>query len=97
METRQTANNYDQISHHWAGAEFNLKNGIAQHERALKFLGRTGAAIDVGCGSSGRIIALLLARGFEVEGLDFSGEMLALARPKHPDVLFHHADICTWE
>jgi SAM-dependent methyltransferase len=97
METRQTASNYDQIAHHWAGAEFNLKNGIAQHERALKFLGRTGAAIDVGCGSSGRIIALLLARGFEVEGLDFSGEMLALARPKHPDVLFHHADICTWE
>ena len=97
METQQTASNYDQIAHHWAGAEFNLKNGIAQHERALKFLGRAGTAIDVGCGSSGRIIALLLARGFEVEGLDFSGEMLALARQKHPDVRFHHADICTWE
>jgi SAM-dependent methyltransferase len=97
METRQTASNYDQIAHHWAGAEFNLKNGISQHERALKFLGRTGVAIDVGCGSSGRIIALLLARGFEVEGLDFSGEMLALARQKHPEVRFHHADICTWE
>ena len=71
METRQTASNYDQIAHHWAGAEFNLKNGITQHERALKFTGRTGAAIDVGCGSSGRIIELLLSRGFEVEGLDF--------------------------
>ena len=72
METRQPASNYDRIAPRWASAEFNLQNGIVQHERALKFLGRAGTAIDVGCGSSGRIIALLLTRGFEVEGLDFS-------------------------
>lgn len=97
METHLTARSYDLIAQHWAGAEFNLQNGIAQHERALDFLGRTGAAIDVGCGSSGRIIDLLSARGFEVEGLDYSRAMLDLAQAKHPAVRFHYADICTWE
>ena len=33
----------------------------------------------------------------ETEGLDFSPNMLALAKRRHPAVVFHHADICTWE
>lgn len=93
----QTASNYDKIATHWAGDAFNRLNGMAQHERALQFVKQTGCAIDVGCGSSGRIIELLLSRGFEVEGLDVSEEMLALARKRHPEVVFHHADICEWE
>ena len=97
MDPRQTALNYDQLAAHWAGDAFNHQNGIAQHERALQFAAKSGRAIDVGCGSSGRIIRLLLSRGFEVEGLDLSAGMLALARAKHPDVTFHHADICSWE
>lgn len=97
MDSQQTAANYDQLASHWAREGFIHENGIAQHERAIRLLGRTGRAIDVGCGSSGRIIGLLLARGFEVEGLDFSQEMLALAKKKHPSVVFHHADICVWE
>jgi len=39
---------------------------------------------------------LLLSHGFEVEGLDLSERMLELARQRHPDVTFHHADICRW-
>jgi len=97
-ETRETAASYDQLASHWAGSSGPGKNnGIEPHERAIRLLGRTGRAIDVGCGSSGRIITLLLARGFEVEGLDFSSGMLALAQKNHPQVLFHHADICVWE
>lgn len=96
MDPQQTAAHYDRIAHHWADNPGLARNGIAQHERALKFLGRTGRAIDVGCGSNGRFIDLLLSRGFAVEGLDLSAGMLALARAKHPQVTFHHADICTW-
>ena len=81
MNTRERAASYDQI---------------AQHERALAFAPPSGRAIDVGCGSSGRILSLLQKHGYEAEGLDFSTEMLALARQKHPGVRFHHADICTW-
>lgn len=96
MDPQQTAANYDQLAEHWATYAGLANNGIAQHERALAFLGRTGRAIDVGCGSSGRFIDLLLRHGFTVEGLDISPRMLALARAKHPQVTFHLADICTW-
>lgn len=51
----------------------------------------------MGCGASGRIVALLLAQGFAVEGLDLSPRMLDLARARHPQVTLHHADICEWE
>ena len=97
MTTIQTAASYNQIAQHWAEESFNHENGIAQHERALAFAPSEGHAIDIGCGSSGRILSLLQKHGYGAEGLDFSTEMLALARLKHPDVLFHHADICTWE
>ncbi len=97
MEPRETASNYDKIAYHWAGSSFNRVNGIAQHERALKFITAPGTALDIGCGSSGRLIDLLIAHQFAVEGLDLSPEMLALAKKRHPSVIFHHADICTWE
>ena len=98
METRQTAANYDKLASHWAGPSGPGKsNGIEAHERAIRLLGRSGRAIDIGCGSSGRLIDLLLSHGFQVEGLDFSPEMLALAKKRHPQVVFHHADIYVWE
>lgn len=96
MDPQQTAANYDQLAGFWAGSTFNHTNGIAQHERALHFVKTPGRAIAVGCGSSGRIISLMLTHKFEVEGLDISVGMLALARQNHPGVVFHHADICTW-
>lgn len=97
MRPEQTAAVYDQLAGHWAGDAVNPANGIAQHERALRFLPRRGAAIDVGCGSNLRIIDWLLRQGFQAEGLDISAGMLAWARKKRPEVAFVHADICTWE
>jgi trans-aconitate methyltransferase len=81
---------------HWDEEKFNRQNGITQHERALQFSKQKRQAIDIGCGSSGRIIELLLAAGFVTEGLDISPEMLRRAKARHPDQTFHHADICTW-
>ena len=97
MKPSETARNYDQIAYHWNGDKFNRNNGIAQHERALQFTERRGSAVDIGCGSSGRIIDWMLAKGFQTEGLDLSSEMIRFAKERHPHVLFHHADICTWK
>lgn len=97
MEPSLTATSYDALAQHWASGGVDPRNGIRQHERALQFSRHAGRALDIGCGSSGRIIDLLLSRRFEVEGLDLSTQMLALARARHPKVVFHHADICTWE
>jgi SAM-dependent methyltransferase len=96
MDPQQTATHYDKIAHHWANDDFNVVNGIAQHQRAIAFSSKSGFAMDIGCGSNTRIIELLQASGFEVEGLDISPQMVALAGAKLPEVHFHHADICTW-
>lgn len=96
MTPQQTAKSYDQLASHWNGDEFNRTNGIAQHNRAFQFAAKKRNAIDVGCGSSGRLIDLMIAEGFEVEGLDISREMIRLARQRHPEVVFHLADICDW-
>lgn len=97
MDPQQVAASYDRLAPHWAGPAFDRSDGIAQHERALLFTKGLGRALDVGCGSSGRIIELLLRRGFVAEGLDISTEMLRLARSRHPGVLFHSSDIAYWE
>ncbi|BCX46154.1 methyltransferase type 11 [Haloferula helveola] len=96
MKPEDVAASYDRLASHWDGDLFHRENGIAQHRRALAFLDHRGRAIDIGCGSSGRIVDLLLSEGFDTEALDISTEMLALARRRHPDLTFHHADICKW-
>lgn len=97
MNQQETAQSYDALADHWNGDKFHRNNGIEQHKRAIRFSSKAGAAIDIGCGSSGRIIDLLQSIGFESEGLDISNEMLRHARGRHPGVHFHHADIVSWE
>ncbi|SFW40740.1 trans-aconitate 2-methyltransferase [Nitrosovibrio sp. Nv17] len=90
------AGGYDQLADFWNSGDFPRDNGIAQHARALAFLGHGQHALDIGCGSSGRVIDLLQRHGLTVEGLDISPRMIELARRRHPEVTFHHADICEW-
>ncbi|MGJ8678222.1 MAG: class I SAM-dependent DNA methyltransferase [Akkermansiaceae bacterium] len=98
MTAQEIAHSYDQLASHWDGEKFHRANGIVQHERAFQFLKTKtkGSAIDIGCGSSGRIIDLLMAEGFETEGLDISPEMIRLAKRRHPERLFYLADIISW-
>ncbi len=56
-----------------------------------------GKALDIGCGCTGRFIDFLQQEDFTPEGVDISDEMLRLAKQKHPDVTFHHQDICQWQ
>ena len=90
------AKSYDELAERWQDNAFPRHNGIQQHERAIAFLKEKGYALDIGCGSSGRIIELLTSHGFAVEGLDISERMLALAQQRHPNITFHHADIRNW-
>ena len=97
MTPREIAKSYDQLAEQWNSDEFPRDNGIEQHKRAVAFLKERRHALDIGCGSSGRIIDLLINDGFEVEGLDVSSRMIELAKQRHLNVTFHHADICAWE
>ncbi len=92
-----TAKNYDKIAEWWHNNHNESAYGLAQIERAISYCRSRGKALDVGCGSGGRIIRKLLAEGFEVTGIDLSQSMIDIARGLHPEVKFHVADICTWE
>lgn len=96
MKPEETGKAYDSITDRWAEDRFNMNNGIRQHQLALKFAKGKGAALDVGCGRTGRFISLLLAQGYSPQGIDISENMLQLAKEKHPDIPFYHADICSW-
>lgn len=85
---------YDEITHLWESDGFNMKNGIAQHEKAIAFTKQRGKALDIGCGCTGRFIRLLEKEGFTPIGIDVSSEMLNIARRQHPDIEFIQADIC---
>jgi SAM-dependent methyltransferase len=97
MTPSEIAKSYDQLAKQWNSDEFPRGDGIEQHKRAIAFLKERRHALDVGCGSSGRIIDFLISHGFDVEGLDISSRMIELAKQRHPHVTFHHADICAWE
>ena len=88
---------YDTITHLWQSPDFNRNNGIEARKRAIAFLTNKSSALDVGCGCTGRFIALLLAEGFVPEGVDISDKMIALARERHPDIHFYQQDICEWD
>ncbi len=97
MTPKDIGQAYDQITYLWTRPEFNRNNGIAEHKQALSFLHNKETALDVGCGCTGRFIDLLISEGLTPEGVDVSKEMLNLAKQKHPDLVFHHQDICQWQ
>lgn len=96
MNPKDIGRAYDNITHLWESQDFNRNNGIEQHKRALAFVENRGKALDVGCGCTGRFIDLLHNEGFTPEGIDISQEMTRLAKNRHPNVTFHHQDICEW-
>ena len=92
MSPEQVAADYDRIAHLWRTVS---SDGFAPVERAVGFVKRRGAALDVGCGT-GRLFGLLDKHGFCTDGIDVSPAMLALARDRHPDARLFHADVARW-
>jgi len=97
MKPEETASHYDRIAFSWQQQHKHSTYGVAALERSIRFVQDKCSALDVGCGSSGRFIEVLLRHGFTPEGLEISPEMISLARQRHPQVTFYTADICTWQ
>lgn len=71
---------FDRSSAYYAarrGQEFGFQTQLRIADRMLE--GCAGRVVDLGCGS-GAAVPWLRARGFDVVGVDFSPEMLAVAR-----------------
>ena len=97
MKPEETGSHYNRIALYWQQQHLNSTYGIPALERAIKFTENKSTALDVGCGSSGRFIDVLIKNGFTPTGVDISAEMISLAKQRHPDVAFYAENICTWQ
>jgi len=97
MKPADTGHLYDKISLWWNEQQTRLTAGIEFVQMALKLSANKRNALDVGCGSGGRIVSALLDAGFQVTGIDVSEAMIEYARNRHPESDFIHTDICEWE
>ena len=77
MKPEETGLHYDRIALWWQQNHMDSTYGIAALERAIKFVENRSAALDIGCGSSGRFIEVLMKHGFSPTGVDISPEMIS--------------------
>jgi 2-polyprenyl-3-methyl-5-hydroxy-6-metoxy-1,4-benzoquinol methylase len=96
MKPADTGHLYDKIASRWDAEIGASTTGLLFVERAIRLAPSGGKALDVGCGSGGRIITALVAAGFQVVGLDISAAMIEMAKTRHPDLNFICDDICEW-
>jgi SAM-dependent methyltransferase len=97
MKPTETGHLYDKIASWWDEQQSESLYGLHFVQKAIGLSTNKGKALDVGCGSGGRIITVLLKAGFQVTGIDVSAAMVELARKHHPGSVFIHDDICEWQ
>lgn len=97
VEPKDLGKKYDKIAAWWNDYHLNSKCGLDALERAISYTSKKGLALDVGCGSGGRMINTMTSNGFHVTGIDVSTEMIMIAKRQHPDCTFVVADITDWE
>jgi SAM-dependent methyltransferase len=96
MHPRETGRRYDAVA---AQVDADLREstyGVGFLERAIALCKTRRTALDVGCGTGGRMIDRLLNAGFQVTGIDVSCGMLDLASARHPSVELVHDDVTEW-
>ncbi len=74
----------------------NPEYGMEYIRKAVKYAKKKSKVLDLGCGGTGRTIDELLKHDYTVTGIDVSSEMIRLAKLKHPNVNFVHADFISW-
>lgn len=88
---------YDKIAQWWHNNHNESVYGLAQIEKAICYCKNRGSALDVGCGSGGRIIRKLQSAGFNITAIDASPNMIQIAESNHHKVNFEICDIASWK
>ena len=95
MDPAETGKKYDKIAQWWHDNHKNSDYGLAQIKKAISYCTNRGSALDVGCGSGGRVTKELISAGFRsITGIDVSEKMIELAKANNPDIDFQVQDIC---
>jgi len=94
--TRITPNNeYDPFARlynrHW-GAEYRIEAAPVVERLLLTRVPKGAAVLDIGCGT-GQFTEKMRQRGYELAGMDSSGEMIRYARQNAPGIEFTIADV----
>jgi len=97
MDTQTLGTHYTQIAKWWEEKHIDSTYGVEYVERAIRRVNNKKNALDVGCGSGGKIIDTILSAGFSLTALDVSEGMISIAKSKHHDVNFVNSDILSWE
>ncbi len=88
----KSARIYDAIYYwkNYAGEAQGIHALIQQHKRSPG-----NALLDVACGTGAH--TQHLSAHYAIEGLDFSEEMLAVARHRNPGIVFHQGDMVSFD
>lgn len=97
MNPNELGKKYDKIAAWWDQQHKQSFYGVQPLRRALKFKPKGNKALDIGCGSGGRLIKLLEQHDYDITGIDVSEAMLHIAKLHHPNSSFVQQDICTWQ
>ncbi len=96
MDAITTGLKYDKVADWWHRRHKTSIYGLDQVNRAINYCTAKQRALDVGCGSGGRIIKELEKHKFDIVGIDVSRKMVDIASTQHPNVQFINADITNW-
>jgi SAM-dependent methyltransferase len=97
MKPTDTGHLYDRLASWWDDQQEQSTAGLDFVRAAIKLSANKGNALDVGCGSGGRIVAALADAGFQVTGIDVSEAMIEKASKRHAGSRFILTDICEWQ
>lgn len=92
---RESVPRGDSYDERWRTLAAAGENVHGEADLVTHLLGASGGQVlDAGCGT-GRVAIELARRGMAVEGVDADAEMLATAKDKAPEMIWHHGDLAT--
>jgi ubiquinone/menaquinone biosynthesis C-methylase UbiE len=91
-KSKLAANTYSKIADKYTKEYFNDLSDSKYLDMFLNYLPKNAKILDVGSGP-GQFSKYIKKKGFNVSGVDYSNEMVAIAKEKVPDVTFEKMDM----
>jgi hypothetical protein len=77
MKPEETASHYDRVALWWQKQHMHSAYGVTALEKAIQFPENKSSALDIGCGSSGRFIDVLIRHGCDSGARVEAGDIIS--------------------